>query len=163
MSQHNTRGHGMALIIATLSLVIGGPAVACAAAPVGLDVETVPACTTPDGAHGDSTGAWPCVWDTATHDGGVWGQMATRWTLYVNTGCPVLTVQPAPDVKCIDVRDWYIRTGPVVTVGERYNRPFDAGHGDIVNVAMDPAGDVVTRCFHLGGHLVKTTCLAVDF
>lgn len=101
MQASNTRGHGVALIIATLSLVIGGPAVAsCASA----QAPSAPA--------------------------------------------------PVPSIT---------RSGTVVTVDEGYTAPWDARPGDIVNVRMIPTGDIVQRCFHMGGRLVTGTCHNVDF
>lgn len=56
----------------------------------------------------------------------------------------------------------------VVTIPESYSAPFDAVHGDRLDLVMDPTGNMAGRCTAAGGELVRRTsgvyvCEGVDF
>lgn len=79
---------------------------------------------------------------------------------------PVLvTCAPVPVVEQAPI--------PVHWVVDEYDRePFDARHGDRVDVEMDPEGDVLARCEDMAGELIWTddeatsahyVCEDVDF
>jgi len=63
------------------------------------------------------------------------------------------------------------RPKQVITIPESYGYQFDARHGDVINVIMEPTGDIKGRCFDMGGnaeliynsYTIIWTCEKVDF
>lgn len=58
----------------------------------------------------------------------------------------------------------------LITVPEIYPYPFNANSGDVVNVIMNPEGDIFQRCMDMGGQTLDFdsataiyTCTKVDF
>jgi hypothetical protein len=63
------------------------------------------------------------------------------------------------------------RPAQIITVPENYKHQFDARKGDVINVIMEPTGDIKERCFNMGGdaeliynsYTMIWTCEKVDF
>jgi hypothetical protein len=63
------------------------------------------------------------------------------------------------------------RPAQVITIPEEYAHQFNAQRGDRINVIMNPTGDIVGRCFDMGGdaeliynpYTIIWTCEKVDF
>lgn len=62
-----------------------------------------------------------------------------------------------------------IRPAQIIFIGESQKFGFDARSGDTVIVVMNPTGNILARCDHMGGELIYNpfttiwTCEKVDF
>ena len=95
---------GATLLAFLVTMVAMVTLVACRETPVPsrpLDLRTVAPCVQEDGSGPGQT--YPCVFDAMERNSEPY--TGTRWTLYIESVCPVITLQDETGgVTCVDMR-----------------------------------------------------------